>query len=427
MIEYLVLIVFIVLLLSSAILQYPILFALIASLILFILYAFYCGFSSREIATMLHRGFNNTAMILIVFLLIGMITGIWRSSGTIAYMIYYGAHFISPRYFFVGLFLFNSLISVLTGTSFGTASTAGVISMSLARAVGISPVVAGGAVLSGVFLGDRSSPMSTSALLIATLTGTDLWRNLKNMIRTAILPFLLTLLFFQWLNLSLEVTMDMRTMEAIKDQFIFHPLLIAPALTIILLSMKKVNIRISMSLSIVTAVLIALFIQNRSFREVGEALLIGFHSSSSFGELIHGGGMISMVRACFIIAISSGFFGIFQGTDLLLGIKRIFSLLATKLPPFFLIVLTSVFLSLFSSNQTLSIMLTHEMAKDSIEDGENLALYLENSAVFTPVYIPWNIAGRTPIETTGMPLTALFYSFYLHAVILVNIGAELFR
>ena len=54
----------------------------------------------------------------------------------------------------------------------------------------------GGAVLSGVFFGDRCSPVSTSALLVAELTGTAVLKNIRNMLRSAAVPTLAACVVF---------------------------------------------------------------------------------------------------------------------------------------------------------------------------------------------------------------------------------------
>ena len=98
--------------------------------------------------------------------------------------------------FLLFTFLMNCLVSLLTGTAFGTAATMGVISMSLASALGLSPMWVGGAILAGVFFGDRCSPVSTSALLVATLTETNLYSNIRAMIKSANLPFIVSCLLY---------------------------------------------------------------------------------------------------------------------------------------------------------------------------------------------------------------------------------------
>ena len=74
----------------------------------------------------------------------------------------------------------------------------------------------------------------------------------------------------------------------------------------------------------------------------------------------------------------------------------------------------------FSANQTLTTMITYEMARENYKDSYKLAIDLENSAIMTPLYIPWNITGRTPLEMVGGPIGAILFSFYHHYIVLVN-------
>ena len=397
-----------------------IILALSLNLILLSLYAYIRKFSPREIWSMAFTGIRDTKTILLVFSLIGMITGIWRLSGTIAYIIYHGTSFISPKFFYVGVFVFNSAISFLTGTSFGTASTAGIISMSISNAMGFNPVVCGGAILSGCFFGDRSSPMSTSALLVATLTKTDLYVNIKNMFRTCIIPLILTIATYQIFNLGIEAKVNNESIEMIREIFNFNLLLILPTLSIIILSIMKIDLRINMIISIGISIVFALLIQDKTLTEVFHALIFGFHLDSPAGKLINGGGFFSMFKMLLIVGTSSGYFGFFKETDLLVGVKKFVNRTFSKLPKMLVMSLMSTMISVFSSNQTLSIMLTYEMARESYDDRDKLALDMENSAVMTPSYIPWNIAGRTPLEMVGAPLMSLYFSFYHHYIILVN-------
>lgn len=420
MLEILILILFMINLFVAIIFDISIILALSLNLILLSLYAYIRKFSPREIWSMAFTGIKDTKTILLVFSLIGMITGIWRLSGTIAYIIYHGTSFISPKFFYVGVFFFNSAISFLTGTSFGTASTAGIISMSISNAMGFNPVVCGGAILSGCFFGDRSSPMSTSALLVATLTKTDLYVNIKNMFRTCIIPLILTIATYQIFNLGIEAKVDNESIEMIREIFNFNLLLILPTLSIIILSIMKIDLRINMIISIGISIVFALLIQDKTLTEVFHALIFGFHLDSPAGKLINGGGFFSMFKMLLIVGTSSGYFGFFKETDLLVGVKKFVNRTFSKLPKMLVMSLMSTMISVFSSNQTLSIMLTYEMARESYDDRDKLALDMENSAVMTPSYIPWNIAGRTPLEMVGAPLMSLYFSFYHHYIILVN-------
>lgn len=420
MLEICVLLLFILFLFLAIIFNVSIVFALFANLILLSIYAYIKKFSLKKIWNMIFFGIKSAKTILIVFSLIGMITGIWRLSGTLAYIIYHGISFISPKFFYAGVFIFNASISLLTGTSFGTSSTAGVISMSISNAMGFSPLVTGGAVLSGAFFGDRSSPMSTSALLVATLTGTDLYNNIKNMFKTCVIPLVLTVITFQIFNFGINANIDRHSIEALRIIFNFKPILMIPTITIIVLSIFRVNLKINLIISIAISIFFAAIFQDKSALEILNAIIFGMHLDSEAGKLINGGGFISMLKMLLVVGISSGYFGFFKNTDLLTGVKRYIKKIFISFPDMLVMEIMSIIISAFSSNQTLSIMLTYEMARENYKDTSKLALDIENSAVMTSALIPWNIAGSSPMEMIGAPIFAIYFSFYHHYIILVN-------
>lgn len=420
MLEAITLFIFISTLLIAVFIGAPIYIALLINLVLLCMYSKYRNYNIKEICNMILIGIKDIKMILVVFSSIGMITGIWRLSGTISYIIYHGVTLIKVDYFYVGIFVFNSIISFLTGTSFGTASTAGIISMSISNAMGFNPIISGGAILSGCFFGDRSSPLSTSALLVANLTETDLITNLKNMLRTAIIPFILTIITYQLFNIRAEAVIDVHSIEAIADIFNFHWSLLIPTIIIIALSIAKVPLIITLIISIIISIFLAIGLQNSSSVEILRTLIFGFHTNSPAGNLINGGGFMSMINMHIIVGISSAYFGFFKHTPILNPIKKFVNWVFTKLPPMFVMVILSIVISTFSSNQTLSVMLTYEMARTNIKNKYKLALYLENSAIMTATYIPYNIAGRTPIEMIGAPIVSLYTAIYIHYIVVVN-------
>ena len=173
-------------------LDISILWALGFGLALFLLYGRKKGFSWQELLGMVVRGVMTVKNILITFLLIGILTALWRAAGTIPVIVCYAAGWIRPSVFLLMTFLLNCGISLLIGTSFGTAATMGVICATMGNAMGVSPVLTGGAVLSGIYFGDRCSPVSTSALLVAAVTGTDIYGNIRRMLRSALIPFLVS-------------------------------------------------------------------------------------------------------------------------------------------------------------------------------------------------------------------------------------------
>ena len=125
--ETITLILLALILTACLLLKLPTLYALFAGLILFCAYALKKGNSPKQIVSMLCTGVLTAKNILIVFVLIGMMTALWRACGTIPYIICHAAKLLRPEVILLVSFLLCCGISVLTGTSFGTSATIGVI------------------------------------------------------------------------------------------------------------------------------------------------------------------------------------------------------------------------------------------------------------------------------------------------------------
>ena len=145
------------------------------------------GFSRKALAGMAWKELKKALIVVVVVFLIGMITGLWRAGGTITYAIIQGMELVTPRLFLVIAFLLSAALSYVLGTSFGVASTMGVILMALARSGGVDVAITAGVVLSGVYFGDRCSPASSAASLVAAVTETELYGNVRLMLRTGLL------------------------------------------------------------------------------------------------------------------------------------------------------------------------------------------------------------------------------------------------
>ncbi|MBP2666886.1 MAG: Na+/H+ antiporter NhaC-like protein, partial [Firmicutes bacterium] len=147
-------------------------------------------------------GSKQSLVVIRIFVLIGAITAVWRACGTIPFIVYHGIGLMNAQYFILSAFLLSAMVSFLLGTSFGTVGTMGVVLMVLAKSGNVDVDVTAGAIIAGAYFGDRCSPMSSSATLVAALTGTQLYLNLGNMLKTSVLPFLLSCFGYVFLSLN---------------------------------------------------------------------------------------------------------------------------------------------------------------------------------------------------------------------------------
>lgn len=429
MLQYIILGLFILSLGICLIGNIPVLCALVFGMFLFIFYAYKSGFNKKEIVSMLMEGVLKIKNILIIFGLIGALTAVWRISGTIPFILYYSVDLINPEIFVLSTFLLCCAMSFLIGTSMGTAGTMGVICVMISNTIGINPLMTGGAVISGIYFGDRCSPMSSSAQLVSALTDTEIYENIKNMIYTSIIPFVISCVFYYFVSRNtIEIKVNTEYVKVLGDYFNFNIVTVIPALLILLFALFKINVKTSMGISIVTACVIALFIQKASLSELISCMINGYKSTSSneeIGILLNGGGLLSMVKVGCIVLISSTYSGILSKTDILGSIKKKIVLLAERTTPFGISILTSVLAVCVSCNQALSVMLVDEMCHDLYDDKYEAACALENTAIVISALIPWSIAVAVPLETIGASSGSIFYAVYLFLLPLWNFGISI--
>lgn len=400
-----------------------ILYALLAGLIIFSLYGKKQGYSWRQISRMALQGAWKVKNILLTFILIGMLTALWRQAGTIPAIICYTVHLIKPSTFLLMTFLLNCLISVLTGTALGTAATIGVVCATMASALGIPSWMTGGAILSGVYFGDRCSPVSTSALLVAELTETGIYTNIKNMIKSALAPFTITCILYLTVSIQLHGKTEMPDLgHAFGSEFRLSWIALLPASVILLLSVMQAGVKIAMIASIVTAIPVCIGLQNMAFTELPELLLNGFHSTDvTVAAMLNGGGITSMLKVGAIVCISSSYSGIFQATGILNGFQKMVCLLANRTKPYFAVLVTSILTSVMACNQTLAIMLTGQLCSRTEPDKLRFANNLEDSAVIIAPLVPWSIACAVPLTAAGAPGYSVLFAVFLYLLPLCDL------
>ncbi|MCR4956523.1 MAG: sodium:proton antiporter [Lachnospiraceae bacterium] len=369
---------------------------------------------------MVIKGCKTVTNIIFTFVFIGVLTGIWREAGTIPVIICYASKLIRPSVFLLMTFLLNSMVSFLTGTGFGTAATMGVICAEMGRTMGVNPMITGGAAMSGIFFGDRCSPVSTSAMLVAAVTDTNLYDNLKNMVKSAAVPFTLSCIIYGVMGFFLStkgITMDMDAVFA--KEFVIRPISLIPAIVILVLSVCKVPVRIAMAASILTGVPICMVVQGDGVMRILHSAVLGFAPvDQEVAKIMSGGGIISMMKVIGIVLISACYTEFFGRTGILVGLQKLIEKVAHKTSAYIAELLTTYLIGAMSCNQSLTIILTNQLCRGFNDDKEQRALDLEDSSVIVPAIIPWSIACSVPLSVMRVPNTTVFVTFYLILILL---------
>lgn len=412
----------------SLIQNISILIPLIIGMISFSITAIHRGYEIKSVLNMIFKGMKKSLSLIPIFALIGIITALWRASGTIPFFVYYGTKLMNPNYFILFAFLLSCIVSFALGTSFGTVGTIGVVLIVLARGGGVNVSAAAGAIISGAFFGDRCSPTSSSANLVATVTGTNLYDNVIRMMITGIIPFLFTVLIYFILSKSNPINITNRTLlNELSTHFNLNTVTILPTVIIFILSFFKKNVKTSMFFSIITAFFICLLVQKMNLIDVLHTMLYGFklENESILSDIISGGGLISMVKVSLIVLIASSYSGIFEETEMLNDIQGLLKKMSNKIGIYLTTLFTSLSTGAFCCNQTLPVLLTYQlMNKIYIENGltkEDIAIDIENTAIMTSELFPWSVAIAVPLATLSVDVTSIIFAVYIYLVPLINI------
>ncbi|MBD2109573.1 Na+/H+ antiporter NhaC family protein [Nodosilinea sp. FACHB-13] len=390
------------------------------------------GFSLQALVTMGWTGSQKALPVIGVLLIIGAVTASWMAAGTVPTLVYYGLQVVTPHSFVLVAFGLASAVSLLLGTSFGTVGTVGVALMIMVAGgenSGFDRHLIAGAIIAGAYVGDRASPMSSSALLIAAITRTDLYDNIRHMWRTSLLPLGLAIAIYAGFAEFAPVPLAESNLVAdLAAEFRLGPVALLPAGVMVVLSLLKVPVQRAMVASTATAIALAIAYQHYSGWQVLQYLLTGFHleADSPLSAIVLGGGVAAMLRVSLVVVISTAFVGIFAETRLLHRLERSLERVKTPGDRIWATTVIGTLSAAFGCTQTIAILQTQQLLGPTYHRTSvpppALALDLENTVVVISPLIPWNIAGLVPATILGVNAGFIPFACYLYLLPLMGLA-----
>ena len=378
---------------------------------------------------------KTTSSAIFILLMVGALAGTWLVSGIIPTMIYYGLQILNPTIFLPACLIICAVISVATGSSWTTAATVGIALIGIAEALGIPLGMTAGAVLSGAYFGDKMSPMSDTTNLAPAMAGTDLFTHIKYMAYTTIPTFIITLIIFVIIGLTLNVNGEAAdTVEMLRDidkAFNINPWLFLVPIIVIGLITKKTPPLIALTAGTILAAIFALLFQPQIIMNIAGATELNFNSAYKglmtaitvntsivtdneiLADLFTSGGMAKMMGTIWLILCAMVFGGIMDAIGALAKISSymlqlfdsIFGLFAST-------VFTCIGLNFTASDQYLAIVVPGKMYSKAFKEKglapENLSRTLEDSGTVTSVLIPWNTCGAYHSNVLGVSVADYF-------------------
>lgn len=407
--ELILLVILAVLLICSTFFHISVLYGLFLWLGILLTYAFChgCTFSSL-LPAILHK-MKAVSGVLITFCLIGMLSAVLRSSGSILLILSLCRHLTSGKLVLPAAFLLCSFMSLCTGSAFASVASVGIICSSMGHMAGIPNLLLYGAVLSGIYVGDRISPVSSSAALVSDISGYHMNGNLHSMVSRFLLPYITTLLFYCILGLIYGSNQIHSTVQFQEVSWIC----VIPVVLILVLSYLKLNSRLILGSAILSGLLLTFLQTPIDLHTTFSLLFSGFCSSDPALSMLNGGGILSMLRPALVILIASCYVAIFEMTDFLAPIQNFLQhLTISRMEKS---ILVSVFTSMLAGSQTLTVILSSLLLKKNLEH-KKLADTLEDTAILIPAMIPWSTAFSVPAAALSASALCIPFAFYLYMV-----------
>jgi len=284
--------------------------------IVLIVIATFMGFRYADLQADIIKVITSMLVPVLILLAVGALVGTWMICGTVPYMITLGMRLISPNVFLVVVCFVSAVMSVISGTSWGTISTVGVAFMGVSLGLNIPLAYTAGAVVSGAIFGDKLSPLSDSTVLTAAACDLDIIRIIKHSLKSTGPAFLLALGIYFVLGLnhgsgSIEGGNYALILDTLAETFRLNPILLLPPIVVFALILLKKPTLPCFVAGVVTAAVIAVFVQGSSVAEVAQAINSGFTGSTGVDivdSMVRRGGLNSMLSTVAIL-IASGIFG----------------------------------------------------------------------------------------------------------------------
>ena len=398
------------------------------------------GTSWKSILKGVSNSIASTTPAIVILLLIGSLAGTWLISGIVPTMIYYGLQILNPKIFLVAAAIICAIVSLASGSSWSTIATVGIALLGIGNALDISNGLIAGAIISGAYFGDKMSPLSDTTNLAPAMAGTDLFTHIRYMMYTTIPSFLISLLIFLFIGLSMgntENSDDIKNLLiAIESSFNISPWLFSVPVFILLLIMKKVPALPALFAGTLLGGIFAIIFQphlivelsgiDSNFFQASYVSVINAMGSETsintsnemINDLLSSGGMFGMLNTIWLIICAMCFGGVMEASGALKKISQsIIQYAESKGSVIATTACTCLFFNITASDQYLSIVVTGRMYNDTFKDKglapENLSRTLEDSGTVTSVLVPWNTCGATQSAVLGVAtMTYLPFCFF---------------
>ncbi len=364
--------------------------------------------------------------VVLILLAIGVLIGSWIVSGTIPMLIYYGISIIDPAWIYIFSFVICIVFSLLTGTSWGSAGTIGIVMIGISQVFDADVAITAGAVVGGSFFGDKLSPLSDTTNIASLASGVSLYQHIHSMIFTTGPAAVMAAAIYIYLSPRVSGDMtgfDTNSMVAIDQTladlsalFHFHILLLLPMIVVIYGTVTKKSIFLTLLNSAWLAMVLAMIFQDFSLIDVFTSLKSGFNTNMSqviisedsiVLNILNRGGLYNLIEGvmtCLLIFTYIGLLDVISAIEVSLKsimerMHKSYQLVATTLTATWLTNITT------SNQYATSFIIGSAFRKKYDElgiDRKVLSRSIEDAGTMMENLVPWTPSGIFMASTLGV-------------------------
>jgi len=432
---------------------------LLAAGICSLIAVFYCKISWQTIQHQIATNIFGMAPSILIFLLIGSLSGTWMISGIVPMLIYYGLQIMTSDFFLLSCCILCCVVSIMTGSSWTTIATIGIALIAIGEVQGFSTGWTAGAIISGAYFGDKMSPLSDTTVLAASVTDTPLFTHIRYMLFTTVPSISIAFIVFGIVGLNHEgaVALDVDNFtDSLESTFrLTHWLWIVPIATAVMIARKVAPIIVLFASSLLAAIFAGIF-QPHLLQEISglteggwvtqlKGMMISFYGSThietgngALNDLVSTKGMGGMMNTIWLILCAMCFGGAMTASGMIASISRVFvHFMRSRTSTVASTVVSGLLLIMCTADQFIAIILNSEMFKKVYKEkgfeSRLLSRSTEDSVTVTSVLVPWTTCGMAQSTILGVAtLTYLPYCIFnlvspLMSILIAAIGYKIYR
>lgn len=379
-------------------------------------YLIYLGYDWDTIMSAITQKVGESIPVVLILLSVGVLIGSWIVCGTIPMLIYYGISIVDPNWIYIFSFLICIIFSLLTGTSWGSAGTIGIVMLGISELYEANVAITAAAIVGGSFFGDKMSPLSDTTNIASLAAGVPLFDHIKSMMYTtipsaviaAILYIILSpAIYGQVYDQSSPITEIQNALADLKGVFHFSLLLLLPMIIVIWGSIKQKPIILTLLTSAGVAMIIAFFTQSFTVSQIFMAVNKGFNSDmissgitiqSDVLNILNRGGLFNLIEGVVICILVFSFIGTLQVIDAIqVTLKKVMDRLKTRAATVLSSLFATLVTNLTTSNQYATSFIVGTAFIKKYDDmkipRKVLSRSLEDAGTMMENLAPWTPSG----------------------------------